>query len=95
MLNYINKIFNINVFWKTKDNNQGHQIVKEILEIGVDGEIELEWCLVGRKFNAVADILAKNSYDIIGTDVIYYYVPDIIAKLLVVDKAGSAGPSLM
>lgn len=76
-------------------NNQLQQLVDAILEIGEDEEMELNWNVVGREFNAVADRLANNSDDIIGADVIYDFVPGIIAQLLSVDKFGPDGPISM
>lgn len=77
---------------KGGDNEMLQTLVKSIIEIGNDS-LEVEWLKVNRKFNAAADLLAKNSQHIEDKFVIFEVPPDFLVNLIMLDCIGIPSPS--
>lgn len=75
-------------------NRLHYQIRRGILELG-NSEIEVCWSIIGREFNALADRLARESYEIVGNCVVYELIQDFFVQLYSVDLGGFASPSVI
>lgn len=76
-------------------NHHLEQILRKILAIGGNG-IEISWNSVGSELNSMADLVAKESYKISGSFVIFDSIPDFLVNAMAVNGYGPiGGPILM